>query len=585
MRRAYLGLFLAALGVFAVAWFEHNRPAPLRVESTDPDAATSRPRDEAIPALGPVNAPAISSLSQGEVLLRGTNGVALDAAAVQGEVWLDVLDAAGVTKRELRSEVSAGRLALDLRPGETVRFTGGRFAEATALLLAPVGPVLLSATTPLRVELRLLEPWTLPVRSALTQEPLDQIVVHGTHELATSEQWLPQGQPLLARGSAGVCNLPEPPRRAMQVPLTVWVKATGHAWTRVDVERSTPPRPVDLAPACTLRIDAAAVLALGARRLRVLRADGPELPLWECITEVEALALQDLTDVPPGYYRIEARLPGLAEPVAAVLELTPTAVGEVRLSAPTTGGADLPLAKLSARVVVHPSWAARGVRLEAVPADPALAWAALSTREVQREPSGKLVSTLNWQLPAGRWSLVLDEVWPLATVDLPSASGLVVDVPARAIVSFGGGPRPDLLVRRADGDWPPLRVPHMLQELALPEGAAWFAPAPEASVDFVERWVRVSAPATVVLLDDLPRSVLRVELEGHGRWESHWRGRVRTRDGSQSWALVPREGTAWVPVPPGVDLVVEGPRFADGRRPQVECLGLRAGEQRVLRLR
>jgi hypothetical protein len=125
----------------------------------------------------------------------------------------------------------------------------------------------------------------------------------------------------------------------------------------------------------------------------------------------------------------------------------------------------------------------------------------------------------------------------------------------------------------------------MLQELALPEGAAWFAPAPEASVDFVERWVRVSAPATVVLLDDLPRSVLRVELEGHGRWESHWRGRVRTRDGSQSWALVPREGTAWVPVPPGVDLVVEGPRFADGRRPRVECLGLRAGEQRVLRLR
>jgi hypothetical protein len=46
----------------------------------------------------------------------------------------------------------------------------------------------------------------------------------------------------------------------------------------VDVERSTPPRPVDLAPACTLRIDAAAVLALGARRLRVLRADGTCAP-------------------------------------------------------------------------------------------------------------------------------------------------------------------------------------------------------------------------------------------------------------------------------------------------------------------
>ena len=66
-------------------------------------------------------------------------------AGFHGASMNDIADAAGVTKRELRSEVSAGRLALDLRPGETVRFTGGRFAEATALLLAPVGPVLLSA--------------------------------------------------------------------------------------------------------------------------------------------------------------------------------------------------------------------------------------------------------------------------------------------------------------------------------------------------------------------------------------------------------------------------------------------------------
>jgi RNA polymerase sigma-70 factor (ECF subfamily) len=250
-----------------------------------------------------------------------------DRSAADGWLLFERSAAAGQQETEV-AVVEAGRWSIEGLAGERLEFVSAFLAGIPADLEAL--PVEVPHGSPVALEAQAFPVTTLQVVDAATGQDLDGIELRwGTQNFIAEALRHPGDVGPLEFAQTGLSSPFQLEIPVIEeIPLRLWVQATGYAWNHVDVQlRTGGTRTVRLFPGGDLE-----VLVLGARpevdwRVALFEAgDDPLKPgdpvAWQVPAEGQVTGFAGLA---PGRYQVGAWLLGedlIAESLSAVVELT-----------------------------------------------------------------------------------------------------------------------------------------------------------------------------------------------------------------------------------------------------------------------